>query len=164
MATKQGDVALLNDPVAQKLLAAPIPGHLAYVWTDGTPRVVPIWYHWTGKELVFGTPPAAPKSHALVEGSKVAISIDTYEWPYKSMTVRGTAHVSLVNGVAPEFAAAAERCFGKEAGQGWVAQVSQMSSQMMRIAVTPEWVSIHDFETRMPSAIEKAMEALASKG
>jgi hypothetical protein len=154
---------LLNDPVAQKLFQAPIPGHLAYVWTDGTPRVVPIWYHWTGSELVFGTPPTAPKSHALEDGDKVAVSIDTYEWPYKSMTIRGTAHVSIVDGIAPEYAAAAERCFGKEAGQGWVAQVSQMSPKMMRIAVTPEWVSIHDFEKRMPSAIEKAMEMMAGK-
>lgn len=53
MTTRQGDVTLLNDPVAQKLLQAPIPAHLAYVWTDGTPRVVPIWFHWTGNEVVF---------------------------------------------------------------------------------------------------------------
>lgn len=158
MATKQGDIALLNDPIAQQLLHAPIPGHLAYVWPDGTPRVVPIWFHWTGSEVVFGTPTDAPKSHAVKDGDKVAIAIDTYDWPYRSMTIRGTAHVSIVDGVAAEYAAAAERCFGKEAGQGWVAQVRQMSPQMMRIAVTPEFVSIHDFETRMPSAIEKAME------
>ena len=48
MAGHQGDLALLDDPVAQTLLQSTIPARLAYSWTDGTPRVVPIWFHWTG--------------------------------------------------------------------------------------------------------------------
>jgi len=31
MATKQGDLSLLNEPLAQELLHAPIPARLAYV-------------------------------------------------------------------------------------------------------------------------------------
>ena len=65
MATKQGSFALLDDPVAQELLRSTSPARLAYVWTDGTPRVVPIWFHWNGKEIVLGTPPKAPKVQAL---------------------------------------------------------------------------------------------------
>lgn len=45
MAGHQGDLALLNDPIAQALLQSTIPARLAYSWTDGTPRVVPIWFH-----------------------------------------------------------------------------------------------------------------------
>lgn len=45
MPTKQGSLALLNDPVAQRLLQSTNPARLAYVWKDGTPRVVPIWFH-----------------------------------------------------------------------------------------------------------------------
>lgn len=157
MPTKHGDIALLNDPVAQKLLQATVPAKLAYVWSDGTPRVVPIWFHWNGKELVFGTPMAAPKSQALHTGSKVAITIDTNEWPYKVLSIRGTARVEEVQGVVPEYAMAAERYFGKEQGQAWTNQVRQMSPTMNRIAVTPDWVSVLDFEQRFPSAIEKAM-------
>ena len=52
MAGQQGDLALLNDPIAQALLRSTIPARLAYSWTDGTPRVVPIWFHWTGEEFV----------------------------------------------------------------------------------------------------------------
>jgi hypothetical protein len=33
-----------NDPVVQDLLQAPIPARLAYVATDGTPRVIPVSY------------------------------------------------------------------------------------------------------------------------
>ena len=61
MPTKQGDVALLNDPVAQQLLQSPLPAQFAYNWKDGTPRVVPIGFHWNGQEVVFGTPPALQK-------------------------------------------------------------------------------------------------------
>ena len=42
MEPKQGDLALLQLPLAQELLHAAVPARLAYVWSDGTPRVVPI--------------------------------------------------------------------------------------------------------------------------
>src|SRR5215471_12808955 len=70
MATKQGDTALLNDPVAKELLQSTIPARFAYTWTDGTPRVVPIWFHWNGDQIVLGTPPTAPKMRALVKNPK----------------------------------------------------------------------------------------------
>ena len=43
--TDQGDLELLQDPVAQDLLTSREYAQLAYVWHDGTPRVVPIWVH-----------------------------------------------------------------------------------------------------------------------
>ena len=51
MPSKQGDLALLETPVAQQLLQSKIPARLAYNWTDGTPRVVPIWFVWNGREI-----------------------------------------------------------------------------------------------------------------
>ena len=63
--TDQGSLAMLNDPVAQNLLRSTVPVRLAYVWPDGTPRVVPIWFHGTGQEVVLGGPPDAPKVDAI---------------------------------------------------------------------------------------------------
>jgi hypothetical protein len=157
MATKQGGLALLNDPVAQELLRSTSPARLAYVWRDGTPRVVPIWFHWNGKEIVLGTPPNAPKVQALSTHGKVALTIDGNTWPYKVLQVRGAAHVEKVAGVVPEYALAAERYFGVEQGRAWVKQVGSMFSQMARIVVKHEWVAVLDFEKRFPSAIEAAM-------
>ena len=77
MRSQQGDLSLLDHPVAQQLLRSRIPARLAYVWHDGTPRVVPIRFHWTGQEVVVSTPPAAPKMKALADNAKVAITIDT---------------------------------------------------------------------------------------
>jgi hypothetical protein len=41
MGTKQGDPALIQDPVAQNLLHSTELARLAYTWNDGTPRVIP---------------------------------------------------------------------------------------------------------------------------
>jgi hypothetical protein len=157
MPTKQGSIALLDDPVAQELLRSTSPARLAYIWHDGTPRVVPIWFHWNGTEIVLGTPAKAPKVKALASGAKVALSIDGNTWPYKVLQIRGAARVETVAGVVPEYALAAERYFGADQGRAWVKQVGGLFSHMARIAVTPEWVAVLDFETRFPSAIEAAM-------
>jgi len=147
-----GDASLLDDPVAKELLASRIPARLAYVWTDGTPRVVPIWFHWSGDEIVVGTPANAPKTTALSDGDRVAVAIDANEWPYHSLVVRGSARVTRQVGVVEEYALAASRYFGAEQGQAWLAQFPD-DIPMVRIAVRPEHVTILDFETRFPSAI-----------
>jgi hypothetical protein len=150
-----GDLSCLADPVAQSLLESNIPARLAYTWTDGTPRVVPIWFQWDGKQVVLGTPMLAPKLKALDNGTAVAITIDSNEWPYHVLSIRGTAAVSRVDGVVPEYAAAAKRYFGDEQGQAWVDQFPY-DLQMWRIAVTPTWANVLDFETRFPSALSVA--------
>lgn len=153
MPVKQGDLALLQHPAAQELLRSTIPARLAYVWMDGTPRVVPIWFHWNGSEVVMGTPPKAPKLKALAKNPKVSLTIDENAFPHKVLLIRGTANLTTVDGVAPEYAAAAERYFGREQGQAWVTQMGQMVSSMVRVTVTPEWVGLLDFQTRFPSAL-----------
>ncbi len=153
MPVKQGDLGLLQHPASRELLASKIPARLAYIATDGTPRVVPIWFHWNEKEFVIGTPPKAPKLKALAKNPKVALTIDDDTFPHKVLLVRGTARLESVNGVAPEYALAADRYFGPEQGKAWVAQMEQMSSSMVRITITPDWVGLLDFQTRFPSAL-----------
>lgn len=63
MGSTTHDVSLMDDPVAQRLLTSTAPARLAYTWSDGTPRVVPIWFHWDDKTIVLGTP-----AKAQVEG------------------------------------------------------------------------------------------------
>jgi general stress protein 26 len=153
MPVEQGDIALLQDPIAQELLHSNIPARLAYVAHDGSPRVVPIWFHWNGKEIVLGTPPKAPKIKSLKERPKVALTIDDNSFPHKVLLIRGTAAMYIVKGVSPEYAASAERYFGAEQGRAWVEQLTSRIPEMVRIVVTPEWVALLDFQTRFPSAI-----------
>lgn len=146
----QGDLALLQDPVAQELLRSREYAQLAYVWEDGTPRVVPVWFHWTGQELVVGTPPRAPKLTALRSNPHVAVTIDTNVWPAKALMIRGDAELDMQDDVVPEYATAARRYFG-EGADGWLDQLA--GHPMARITVTPTWVGLIDFETRFPSAL-----------
>ena len=161
MATHQGDLALLEDPVAQRLLQSPVPARLAYTWTDGTPRVVPIGFHWNGKEVVLGTPPDAPKMKALKDGTMVALSIDTTTPPYKVLQIRGTVRIDLVEGIAPEYEAMTIRSLGEEQGRAWLETLRPLSPRMARLFITPHWVAVLDFEGRFPSAMERAMEGAA---
>lgn len=148
---QQGSLELLKDPVADALLDSANPARLAYTWTDGSPRVVPIWFHWTGEVFVLDSPPGAPKLKALAADPRVALTIDDNAWPYKVLTVRGRASVELLDDVSPEYALAATRYFGPEQGPAWVSTLR--GKPMARIVVTPEWVAVLDFETRFPSAL-----------
>src|SRR5260221_236626 len=149
---QQGDLGLLEHPISRELLNSTIPARLAYIATDGTPRVVPIWFHWNGKEVVMSTPPKAPKLKALAKNPKVAITIDNNTHPHKVLSIRGSAQLQAVDGIVPEYIVAADRYFGPEQGAAWVNQLRGMISSMVRISVTPEWVGLLDFQTRFPSA------------
>jgi len=116
----QGSVELLRDPVAKALLESLIPARLAYTWMDGSPRVVPIWFHWTGDQFVLATPPKAPKLKALAADPRVALTIDDNKWPHKVLLVRGRASVQMLDDVVPEYELAAARYFGPEQGAAWV--------------------------------------------
>jgi hypothetical protein len=158
MVTQQGSLDLLNDPVAQDLLQSHIPARLAYTWTDGTPRVVPIGFHWTGEELALGTFPDAPKMQALEDGAKVAVSIDSDRMPYKVLLIRGVVRMNVVEGIAPEYASMTRRIMGEEQAGQWLENMRPLTPQMAVIYIRPEWVGILDSETRFPSALERAVE------
>jgi hypothetical protein len=153
MPVKQGDLALLQHPASQELLHSKIPARLAYIATDGTPRVIPIWFHWNGSDFVMGTPPKAPKLKALAKNPRVSLTIDDNTFPHKVLLVRGTARLEPVSGVVPEYALAADRYFGPVQGPAWVATMGKMVSSMVRVTITPDWVGLLDFQTRFPSAL-----------
>lgn len=151
--TRQGDIDLLKDPVAEKLLESVNPARLAYNWFDGSPRVVPIWFHWNGEELVVASPPRAPKLKALRNDPRVALTIDANGYPYPVLLVRGTAKVEMCQGVAPEYALAARRYFGEEQGAAWISNVENTLTEIGRVVITPGWVGVLDFQNRFPSAL-----------
>jgi hypothetical protein len=94
---QQGSLELLNDPVASALVKSVNPARLAYTWMDGSPRVVPIWFHWSGDQFVLGTPPKAPKLKTLAADPRVALTIDDTAWPPGVLLVRGRAGIELLD-------------------------------------------------------------------
>jgi len=120
-AVKQGEISLLQHPAAQEMLHSKIPARFAYVATDGTPRVVPIWFHWNGKDIVMASPPKAPKLKALAKNPKVSLTIDDNVFPHKVLLIRGSARLETLEGIAPEYEACASRYFDADhdhAGMG----------------------------------------------
>jgi hypothetical protein len=159
MEAKRGDRSLLTHPIAQELLQSRIPARIAYIARDGTPRVVPMQFHWTGEEVVVCCWPDDPKAAAIRAHPAVALTIDTAEPPMRSLQIRGTAAVTLVEGAPPEMVAASVRYLGPEAGSAWVEQANRLSPQTVRIAILPTWVDVLDFETRLPGPAARLMTA-----
>ncbi|ETW22287.1 pyridoxamine 5'-phosphate oxidase family protein [Mycobacterium gastri] len=91
---KQEIDAELGTAGAQELLASTSAAHLAYVGKDGTPRVIPVGYFWTGEEFVIATATTSPKVAALSGSANVALSIDSGDTPE---TARALSNRSLSN-------------------------------------------------------------------
>jgi Pyridoxamine 5'-phosphate oxidase len=158
----QGDLRLLETDLAQQLLHSSIPARLAFVWTDGTPRVVPTWFHWADREIVMVTYVAGPnigirhpaaRLAALRANPAVALTIDTEPYPPQSLTIRGQAQISEVTGVAAEYAEAARRYLGDSAAAEMLAGLDQPGTKQARVAVRPAWVGLLDFNARRPSVL-----------
>jgi nitroimidazol reductase NimA-like FMN-containing flavoprotein (pyridoxamine 5'-phosphate oxidase superfamily) len=66
---------------AQELLDSTSAAHLAYTGKDGTPRVIPVGFFWTGAEFVISTATTSPKVTALSARPEVALSIDGGDTP-----------------------------------------------------------------------------------
>jgi hypothetical protein len=156
----QGDVRLLDTELAQKLLSSTVPARLAYVAPDGTPRIVPTWFHWNGTELVMATFVAGPHVHrpaarvrALRANPAVALTIDTDGLPPEVLTLRGEASVTEVDGIDPDYARAAQRYQGEAAAAEYLAALDHPTTRMARIVVRPTWVGLIDFQTRLPGTL-----------
>jgi hypothetical protein len=144
---------LMTDPVAQELLRSPIPARFAYTWRDGTPRVIPIWFHWTDEEILLGAPPNSPKMKVLAERPAVSLTIDSNDWPCKALIIRGTASVTIEADPFPEWLLTAQRYIGDDAGRNMLALVQETFPAWARIAVRPDEVRILDFGAgKFPSA------------
>jgi hypothetical protein len=143
---------------AQELLDSTSAAHLAYTARDGTPRVIPVGFFWTGREFVISTATTAPKVAALSARPDAALSIDGGNTPSqaRALSIRGQAEVEIVDGVVPEYLAAARKTMDPEAAAEFERQVSAMYGQMARIAIVPQWARFYDFGAgRIPRFLQE---------
>src|SRR5919199_2471575 len=99
----------LQEPGALELLRSPDPARLAYTGADGYPRVIPVGFFWNGTAVVICTAPTAPKVAALAKQPHVALTIDTMGPPARELLLRGTASIEIIDGIPPEYLAAAAK-------------------------------------------------------
>jgi nitroimidazol reductase NimA-like FMN-containing flavoprotein (pyridoxamine 5'-phosphate oxidase superfamily) len=151
----------LSTTGAQELLSSTSAAHLAYTGTDGTPRVIPVGFFWTGDEVVIASATTSPKVTALSARPDVALAIDSGDTPdqARALSIRGRASVEIVDGVVEEYLAAAKRTMDADAAADFEQQVRGMYDQMARIAITPGWVRYYDFGAgRMPRFLQELAE------
>ncbi|HEY0449724.1 pyridoxamine 5'-phosphate oxidase family protein [Actinophytocola sp.] len=151
----------LSTTGAQELLTSPSAAHLAYIGKDGTPRVIPVGFFWTGDQFVISTATTSPKVAALSTRPDVSLAIDTGDTPAqaRALSVRGRANVEIVDGVVEEYLAAARKSMDAEAAAEFEQNVRVMYDQMARIAITPHWVRYYDFGAgRMPRFLQELAE------
>lgn len=149
----QGDLALLDHGTAQRLLGSTELARLAYVAADGTPRVLPMLFTWTGDEFVMGSFPGAAKIAALRARPDVAITVDRAGPPPEVLLLRGPIEVTETDGLVPEYVAAHHRYYGPEMAAENIANVEKLGIRMVRLALRPTWVGVIDFQTRFPGAM-----------
>ncbi|MGZ4786470.1 MAG: pyridoxamine 5'-phosphate oxidase family protein [Acidimicrobiales bacterium] len=153
--------AELSTTGAQELLTSTSAAHLAYIGEDGTPRVIPVGFFWTGDQAVVATATTAPKVAALSARPDVALAIEAGDTPdqARALSLRGRASVEIVDGVVPEYLAAARKTMDAQAAAEFERSVRGMYDQMARIAITPHWVRYYDFGVgRMPRFLQELAE------
>ena len=151
----------LSTTGAQELLTSTSAAHLSYTAKDGTPRVIPVGFFWTGDQVVISTATSAPKVAALTVRPDVALAIEAGDTPdrARALSIRGRASVEIIDGVVEEYLAAARRTMDAEAAAEFEQNVRGMYDQMARIAITPRWVRYYDFGAgRMPRFLQELAE------
>jgi hypothetical protein len=129
---------------------------LAYVATDGTPRVVPIGFTWNGTEVVMCTPTNAPKLASLRKNPAVALTIDTEVHPPHILLIRGEAVLDEVEGIPEEYLeASGSYRMTPEQRVVWEAEIRSLYDSMVRIVVEPTWAKLIDFEQTLPTPVEE---------
>jgi hypothetical protein len=160
----QGDLRLLETPLAQRLLGGAYLARLAYVALDQTPRVIPVGFVWNGTEVVVASFVDSPKHAALRARPSVALSIDLAGPPPEVLSIRGMARVEEVQGVPAEYRQMQERYYGPEQATAAVATMERAGARMSRVAITPTWVGVLDFQTRLPRAVARLAAADPDSG
>jgi hypothetical protein len=150
MPEKNGSLALLNEPKSQELLRSANMAHLAYNWTDGTPRVTPVWFAWENGELIIASIISSMKFKSLRDGARVAIDIDDSAWPYHRLSIRGAISITQFPGVIPGYRATAVRYLGEQFGNAFIDRFESFGVPMNRVALKPDWVGLYNFENRPP--------------
>jgi hypothetical protein len=152
----QGDVRLIGDPIAQRMLASDELARLAYVFRDGTPRVIPMGFVWNGSAIVFATFAKTAKLASLRARPDVAITVDRAGPPPDVLLIRGRAAIEEVDGFVEEYGQIQRKYYGAELADATVTRVRQAGAAMARIVVEPTWVSTLDYQNRVPGALVNA--------
>jgi hypothetical protein len=149
---------ILTDPVTLDLVERQPIMQIAYAAADGSPRAVPVGYLLRGGKFLFFTVPSSDKVAALQRDPRIALTIDVYPPPC-CLLVRGTAELREEAGVPDQYLEASVRTMPEDQHAEFEQQVRALYDSMVRVAVTPSWVRLNDFQRTAPRAVERLIQA-----
>lgn len=126
----------LREPLSrnvQLLLESRVPARLA--WNDAArnPRVAPLWFRWTGNTLELSTFAGSRKLDELRDGDVVAVTIDTEDFPYRSLRIRGPVSIDHVQGLTSSYREAARRYLGDGPARDWCDQLREADQALLTV-------------------------------
>ncbi len=127
--------------------------------------MVPLGFFWDGAAVVICTAVTAPKVTALRRRPQVALAIDDGDTPAtaRSLSIRGSAELEIVDGVPPEYLAGARKTMDEPAAAEFEQGVRAFYDQMTRIRIVPRWARCYDFSAgRLPRFLTEIAEAANS--
>ncbi len=120
----------------QLLLESRIPARIAWVDGDGHPQVAPMWFEWDGAELLISTFAGSRKLEDLNDGAKVAATIDTADFPYRSVRISGPVTLESYGGLTDSYRRAAKRYLGESAANAWCTMLEGKPQVLIRLQPT----------------------------
>lgn len=117
----------------QLLLQSRIPARLAWNDLAGRPRVAPMWFRWTGSAFELSAFVGSRKLEELHDGDLVAITIDTENFPYRSLRVRGPLTLDHVQGLTSSYRQAAVRYLGDDPARDWCQRLAGADQVLLTV-------------------------------
>lgn len=68
-------------------------GWLATMRPDGRPHLVPIWFYWTGQELIVTAEPGSQKIKNLLANPRASLSLDNTNGGKEPIMIEGRASI-----------------------------------------------------------------------
>jgi PPOX class probable F420-dependent enzyme len=110
------------DPEGRRLLSEPNIGNLGFHGIDGYPRVIPVWFTFTGDEIQVASPPDQYKCRALRADPRAALMVSTPKQPYHVVSATGRVDIEVIE--EPEriefVREVANRYLGPDAGDRYI--------------------------------------------
>ena len=84
------------DPAGTRLLSEPNIGNLGFHGIDGYPRVIPVWFKFTGDEIQVASPPDQYKCRALRADPRAVLMVSTTKQPYHVVSATGRVDIEVI--------------------------------------------------------------------
>ncbi|MGH3863047.1 PPOX class F420-dependent oxidoreductase [Actinokineospora sp.] len=114
-------------------MTRPLFCHVGSIRADGAPQVNPMWMLWEDGELSFTTSTGRVKYANIQRDSRVSVSVNDPELPYRFLEIRGHVRRIVPDGDGEFFRRLAAR-YGRELGGGLPPDVRTR----VRLIVRPE--------------------------